>query len=33
MGWISQDQLKARAKQFGKNDYGEYLSGIAGFGP
>ena len=26
MGWIDQDQLKARAKQFGKNDYGDYLS-------
>jgi glucose-1-phosphate thymidylyltransferase len=28
MGWIDQDQLKARAKQFGKNGYGEYLSGL-----
>jgi len=28
MGWIDQDQLKARAEQFGKNGYGEYLSGL-----
>jgi glucose-1-phosphate thymidylyltransferase len=26
MGWIDQDQLQARAKQFGKNDYGTYLA-------
>jgi len=30
MGWITKDQLYARAKQFGKNDYGSYLVGIAG---
>jgi len=29
MGWITKDQLYARAKQFGKNDYGSYLIGIA----
>lgn len=29
MGWITSDQLKARAEQFGKNDYGAYLEGIA----
>lgn len=29
MGWITNDQLKARAKQFGKNDYGTYLDNIA----
>lgn len=28
MGWISETQLKARAKQFGKNDYGTYLGGL-----
>ena len=28
MGWIDQDQLKARAEQFGKNGYGKYLSGL-----
>lgn len=25
-GWIGADQLRARAKLFGKNDYGDYLS-------
>ncbi len=28
MGWIDQSQLQARAEQFGKNGYGEYLSGL-----
>jgi len=28
MGWINQDQLQARAKQFGKNEYGEYLASL-----
>jgi len=28
MGWIDATQLKARAEQFGKNGYGEYLSGL-----
>ena len=28
MGWIEQDQLKARAEQFGKNGYGEYLGSL-----
>lgn len=28
MGWITSKQLSARAKQFGKNDYGVYLRGI-----
>jgi len=28
MGWIDTIQLKARAEQFGKNGYGEYLSGL-----
>ena len=26
MGWIDATQLKARAEQFGKNDYGTYLA-------
>jgi len=25
LGWINRDQLEARAKKFGKNDYGRYL--------
>lgn len=29
MGWIDNSQLKARAEQFGKNDYGAYLNAIA----
>ena len=29
MGWIDEDQLKARSEQFGKNDYGSYLKGLA----
>ena len=29
MGWITNDQLSARAKQFGNNDYGSYLHAIA----
>jgi len=29
MGWISRDQLNARATQFGKNDYGAYLKGVS----
>lgn len=28
-GWISRDDLAARAKQFGKNDYGKYLAQVA----
>ena len=28
MGWIDAAQLQARADQFGKNGYGEYLSGL-----
>lgn len=27
-GWIDDDQLRARAKKFGKNDYGRYLDGL-----
>lgn len=29
MGWITKDQLQARAKQFAKNDYGRYLNKLA----
>jgi glucose-1-phosphate thymidylyltransferase len=29
LGWITKDQLHARANQFGKNEYGCYLEGIA----
>jgi glucose-1-phosphate thymidylyltransferase len=29
LGWINKDQLHARANQFGKNEYGSYLEGIA----
>jgi glucose-1-phosphate thymidylyltransferase len=29
LGWITKDQLHARASQFGKNEYGGYLEGIA----
>jgi len=29
MGWITKEQLQARAKQFGKNDYGRYLDKLA----
>jgi glucose-1-phosphate thymidylyltransferase len=29
MGWIDEDQLRARSEQFGKNDYGTYLKGLA----
>ncbi len=32
MGWITRDQLRARADQFGKNDYGVYLNDIANAG-
>lgn len=28
-GWINKDQLRERAKMFGKNEYGEYLMGLA----
>lgn len=28
-GWITREQLQARAKQFGKNDYGHYLDKLA----
>ena len=28
MGWISADDLRARAKMFMKNDYGQYLEGL-----
>ena len=28
-GWINKDQLRERAKLFGKNEYGEYLMGLA----
>ncbi len=27
-GWISDDDLRARARLFGKNDYGKYLEGL-----
>jgi len=27
-GWISDDDLRARARMFGKNDYGRYLAGL-----
>ncbi|NIJ41647.1 glucose-1-phosphate thymidylyltransferase [Parvibaculum indicum] len=30
MGWIGEDQLRARSLQFGKNDYGAYLSQLGG---
>jgi glucose-1-phosphate thymidylyltransferase len=30
LGWITEDQLQARARQFGKSDYGKYLKGLAG---
>ena len=30
LGWISKDQLLARAAVFRKNDYGRYLMGVAG---
>ena len=30
MGWITLDQLRARAERFGKNDYGTYLRGLSG---
>lgn len=29
-GWLSRDQLRARAKLFAKNDYGRYLEGLWG---
>ena len=29
MGWITNDQLKARARKFGKNSYGEYLESVS----
>jgi glucose-1-phosphate thymidylyltransferase len=29
MGWISKAQLQARAQQFGKNDYGDYLAQLS----
>ena len=29
MGWISREALLDRAKQFGKNGYGEYLARLA----
>ena len=29
MGWISKAQLQARAEQFGKNTYGEFLAALA----
>ena len=28
-GWIDKGQLRERAKMFGKNEYGEYLLGLA----
>ena len=28
MGWISADDLRARAAMFKKNDYGQYLKGL-----
>lgn len=28
-GWITKDQLRERARMFGKNEYGEYLMGLA----
>ncbi len=30
MGWITPDQLRSRARQFGKNDYGAYLLQLSG---
>ena len=27
-GWLSAEELQARADQFKKNDYGTYLAGI-----
>ena len=32
MGWISREALLDRAKQFGKNGYGEYLARLASDG-
>ena len=29
MGWITREDLTARAARFGKNGYGKYLSGLA----
>ena len=29
LGWISREELLARAERFGKNDYGETLSKLA----
>ena len=29
-GWIDDDALRARARKFGKNDYGRYLGGLLG---
>lgn len=29
MGWISKEQLQARGKKFGKNDYGKYLAQLS----
>ncbi len=29
VGWIDEDQLRARAEQFGKNEYGSCLKGLA----
>jgi glucose-1-phosphate thymidylyltransferase len=29
-GWITNDELSARAERFAKNDYGRYLSALAG---
>ncbi len=27
-GWVSREELQARAEKFKKNDYGDYLSGL-----
>jgi len=29
MGWIDVEKIKARAKKFGKNDYGAYLAHLS----
>jgi glucose-1-phosphate thymidylyltransferase len=28
MGWLTPDQLRERAEEFGKNDYGAYLKSL-----
>ena len=30
-GWLSDDDLRARARMFSKNDYGDYLLSLLGY--